>query len=121
MSRQGMDYSHTKFQIIMPDGMILEDQFRFDRKPPSYKTLQGLLGPFVEGQIEHVNVFYEGEYRDMFVNETGMRDKLELNPKATEIYLNNTKVHDPDRYKQVKNRSAIYGVAVLFPEEKVWV
>lgn len=113
-------FSHTKFTIIMPDGTVMEDQFRFDKKPPSYKSLQTLLGPFVEGYIEHVNVFYNGEYRDMFVNETGMRDGLEINPKATEIYLENIKTHANEFYEKEKQRTHIHGVAVLFPEEKVW-
>jgi hypothetical protein len=67
---------------------------------------------------EHVNVFWQGEYRDMFVDETGALKGLPRNDKATTIYLNNMRTHDPENPALI-DPPAIYGPAVLF-DTKVW-
>ena len=69
-------------------------------------------------EMEHVNVWHNDEYHDMFVNETGAFDGLPVNAAATKIYRANVMAHEsspPDP----NDLPAIYGDAMLF-DERVW-
>lgn len=81
--------------------------------------LRAAVEPHLDGRkMEHVNVFYEGAYRDMFVGEFSTDDIR--NVLATEIYHNNIRVHDPAKYDPM-NMPPVCGPAVLFPDAKVWL
>jgi hypothetical protein len=69
-------------------------------------------------EYEHVNVFWTGQYLDMFVDEMSALKGLPRNDKATKIYLNNMRTHDPENPALI-DPPAIYGPAVLF-DAKVW-
>jgi hypothetical protein len=74
-----------------------------------------LLAP--AAHYEHVNVFWNGTYLDMFVDEMGLTNGLPINPRATEVYLNNVRVHQPEL---LIDATSIHGPAVLF-DRKVWL
>lgn len=60
---------------------------------------------------EKVNVFYEGKYEQMYVDESGaVNNRLPINKIATDIYHNNVRVHEPELLVDAAN---IHGVAVL--------
>ena len=94
------------------------------REPKTYRDFTELLHDrFIVPPIEHVTVFwsFDGEeprYLDAFVCENGIIVGLPVNRKATEIYRNNVRVHDPAEYDPAR-MSVIVGTMVLF-EEKVW-
>jgi hypothetical protein len=67
---------------------------------------------------EHVTVWYDGRYLDMFVDETGVLKALPYNNVATTIYRANTLAHEPDP-GPVDELPYIAGSAVLFLD-KVW-
>lgn len=68
--------------------------------------------------VEHVRVWHEGKYLDMFVDETGVLDQLPLNTAATAVYRANWMAHEPNP-GPVDELPIIAGDAVLFLE-KVW-
>ena len=74
------------------------------------------FGPDIE--VEHVNVWYDNHYTDMFVDETGVLKQLPVNPKATAIYRANVLAHavNPPNPEEMP---PIHGDAILF-EKKVW-
>lgn len=65
---------------------------------------------------EHVNVWHEGKYLDMYVDETGVNDGLPFNAKATKIYRANWMAHEPDPGPE-DALPPICGNAVLFMEK----
>ena len=77
----------------------------------------------VDNDPEHVRVWHQGRYLDMFVDETGALEGLPVNERATAIYHANVLEHDPDGpdAQEIRNGDApmIYGDAVLFLEP-VW-
>lgn len=78
------------------------------QSPPTYKQLAKIIGCDFP---EKVNVFYEGEYEQMFVDETGaLKPDRQINQAATNIYHNNCRVHDP---AILDESIKIYGVAIL--------
>ncbi len=67
-------------------------------------------------RIEHVNVFWNGKYEHMFVDEEGLLKRLEVNVIATAWYWQNSIAHEPhgrsfDLFNQF---SPIAGIAVLY-------
>ena len=76
-----------------------------------------------ENDPEHVRVWHDGRYLDMFVDETGANDGLPVNPKATAIYHANVLHHDPNGRDALEIKAGrapkIHGDAVLFLEP-VW-
>ena len=90
-----------------------------DDGTPDFATLRSLIRNKLGGcDFEHVNVFWEGEYRDMFVDEIGQLKDLPINMRATVIYWNNVKVHSPTEYDPDR-MPLIFGKAVIF-DKKVW-
>lgn len=69
--------------------------------------------------IEHVTVWHDDLYLDMFVDETGVEKGLPVNPIATSIYRANVLAHEPSDSDLLKDLPSIHGDAVLFLE-KVW-
>lgn len=66
---------------------------------------------------EHVTVLYEGQRRDMFVDEFGALLRVPPNEVATEIYWNASKARGETPNDEWPR---IYGVAILFPDHQVW-
>lgn len=79
--------------VIQPDGSETE----LDRMP-NLKEMQKIVG----GMIEHVSVMDRRDeggnivYTSMYINEEGLLEGLERNPKATEIYQRNIRAAYPD-------------------------
>jgi hypothetical protein len=77
---------------------------------------QDVIG--ADNDVEHVNVWHNEKYLDMFVDETGVLKELPFNNKATTIYRANWKAHEPNPGPD-DELPYIAGNAVLFME-KVW-
>lgn len=84
----------------------------------AYEAIRRLCKEHIAGDREHVRVFWKGKYTSMFVDEMGRLQGMPLNSKATEIYRNNIRVHDPDNYAPAL-MPWIAGPAILF-EQDVW-
>lgn len=87
---------------------------------PSVDAIHKLVRPYLthNQRPERVLVFWEGEYRDMFVGDRSL-DLDEPNVRATEVYRNNVLVHDP-RAGPADDMPMVYGPAVLF-SRRVWL
>lgn len=137
----------TKLRVMRP-GQADEDLEVDLAVRPSYHELRRIVTPLLDGgTLEHVLVYvgpqpYLGEhfYRDMFVDEAGHavlwelapRDEfgglraartrpgknLARNERATELYLRNVRLHEPE--KPDDPDYFIVGPAVLFTERRVW-
>jgi hypothetical protein len=85
---------------------------------PKYDETRAAIEHILGGDMERVRVFWPDRYTDMFVDEIGgpRFKNLPVNPKATEIYHNNVRVHDPALLARAR---PIYGTAVLF-DEPIW-
>jgi hypothetical protein len=83
---------------------------------PLHDTIMRMIAP--AEHFEHVRVFWWDRYTDMFVDDVGALKGLPVNEVATEIYLNNLRVHDPDSQHLIAPPS-IHGAAVLV-DKKVW-
>jgi hypothetical protein len=113
----GPDSIETRFNVYHPSGAIETGTVLWPENP-SLKDLHGLIDPIVGGNLEHVRVFHEGEYADMFVYEFSCRKPLqERNEQATAIYRANTLQHHPGQ--DPESLPCVRGVAVLF-DRKVW-
>lgn len=68
---------------------------------------------------EHVLVWHEGKYLDMYVDEIGVLKELPFNAKATKIYRANWLAHEPNPGPEFA-LPHIAGNAVLFMEKVEW-
>jgi hypothetical protein len=81
---------------------------------PEYDVIRPLCDRAFSGYMEHVTVFFEGRYTDMFVDEESKLKGCRRNEAATVIYQNNALAH-----MGVSNPEAldyIAGGALLFHE-----
>lgn len=92
------------FDLPMPEQPVLAD-------------FRDYITPYFDEPFEHVTVFWNGEYTDMFVGETSALRGLPVNEMASKIYNNNLVVHDPSNPRA--GTGTIYGTAVLF-SRRVW-
>ena len=135
--------SITRIVIMRPGA---EDETSSVELPeqPSFIALDAVIRPLLNGgHLEHVLVYTgavpwlgERAYRDMFVDEEGhellfrladdgvsaVRDRrgknLPRNERATELYLRNVRLHEPE--KADDPAYFICGTAVLFADRRVW-
>lgn len=108
----------TGYSIFYADGRVIYGQCKLPERP-GYVALQQLLQPILDGALpERVNVWHDGKYTDMFVDEIGMLKGLDRNEAATAIYRANVLEHE-DSPPAPEDMPAIYGTAVLFAR-KVW-
>lgn len=85
---------------------------------PPFHTIRAAVLDFLDGaDPERVNVFHEGRYTDMFVDEDGIKKGLPVNEAATAIYRNNTLTHVPGT--DPESLPFVYGPAVLM-SRRVW-
>lgn len=105
----------TTYHIITPSARSTRT-VDWPRKP-DLGLLQGLIKPIVGGHMEHVTVYFNNQYTDMFVNEEGRIFGFPLNKEATEIYLANWRRQNPG--KEDPEGSFIVGNAVVF-ERRIW-
>src|SRR5258708_1352178 len=86
----------TTFTIIRLDQTLETAEKREILLPlkPGYDLLMSTLKAMLPGaDPEHVNVFWENKYTDMFVDDVGKLKELPRNEQATAIYRNNWMVH----------------------------
>jgi hypothetical protein len=120
------------YTIFFPDGRVLSGEAAGLGKTPTFDGINRAIheiwkgyGVADHGEIERVNVWHEGKYRDMFVDEMGAMKGLPVNLNATAVYHANQLHHvhgDPPAEKAreiARDWPKIYGVAVLF-HNKVW-
>lgn len=108
----------THYEIIRPDGTRTMEVVDWDDNP-GYDRLKLLIDPLLSGAwLEHVTVLYNGQRRDMFVDENGHGKDLPYNDEATKIYRNNWLTQHPD--VDPDSMPYIVGTAVLFPDCIVW-
>ncbi len=110
---------HTSYTLFLPDGTEIDGVVDLDAEP-SFQALDAFMRPFLDGaELEHVTVWHEGAYTDMFVDEIGLLKGLPRNDKATAIYRASWLTHqDPDA--DPETLAFIAGPAVLF-HRKVWL
>lgn len=97
-------------EVDWPDGPTYE----------RFKELKPLICGEHDDLIEHVTVFDEGRYKDMFVSEEGRMRGFPFNERASKIYWNNSIVHQGMTEEELrKSGFNIVGDAVLF-EKGVW-
>lgn len=98
------------YDMLYPDGSGERGIIMNNGKLP--EKLRDIWRQIGSGEMEHVTVFWEGRYRSMYVNARGRLEHLPMNTKATEIYRNNVREHDPKNY-QPKLMPWIAGPALL--------
>jgi hypothetical protein len=110
----------TPYRIIYPNGGEEPRSVRWPREP-GFSMIEDEIGPlFAPDHFEHVSVFWNGAYTDLFVSELGAINGSPVNPKATEIYHENMRQHNPEGYLALgEAMPRIYGTAVLF-SRRVW-
>lgn len=116
----------VKYQVLgvlgAPKDMEVEFNMRrrSSAEGPGLDAIKAVVTPHLNGgRMEHVTVFHNGEYVDMFVDDDGKEKNLPRNEKATRIYRNNVLTHEPGKYPDPEVLPYVYGPAVLFLE-KVW-
>ena len=110
----------TEYTLYRENGTITHGVVEFP-EVPTYEDLSRVITPLLGvdwHEFEHVRVWDEGQYRDMFVQENGFALGLPRNEHATKIYRANVLAHvkptpDPESLDE------IVGPAVLF-KAKVW-
>lgn len=109
----------TTFYIIPEIGEMKQMETQLAPKP-SLDALRQLVEPYLDGEkMERVRVFQFGEYLDMFVGErSAINGRAIRNVRATDIYHNNMRTHDPKGY-DAATAPPICGPAVLF-RRRVW-
>lgn len=85
---------------------------------PSYRNLDRVLRPILNGDLERVRVWHDGQYLDMFVDDLSVLKGLERNTAATQIYRANTLGHVRPA-PAPESLPAVCGPAVLF-HRRVW-
>jgi hypothetical protein len=111
----------TIMTVILPDGTTTDEELNLPREVP-LDTFYKLAEPhgIPRGYVEHVTVFHNKKYTDMFVHEEGRLKGLPYNPKATEIYHANAIAHQGQtKQKLIAQGFFIVGPALLF-DRKVW-
>lgn len=78
---------------------------------PTYDQIRALTKLHIDGWLEHVTVLYEGQRRDMLVDEEGLLKHLPVNEVATKIYWTAS---------GARSGSPIVGTAILFPDRRIW-
>lgn len=115
----GKDTARFGFVVFRPDGTQASGECKMPAEGSRWRDLANVIRPLLDGaDFEHVRVFHEGEYRDMFVDEIGQLKGLPRNERATEIYRCNVLTHEippPDP----ESLPDVVGSAVLF-DKPVW-
>lgn len=108
----------TTYTLYLSDGTTQQHTVELP-DTPGFHDLSKIIRPLIgKGRdFERVNVFHEGRYTDMFVDDEGVIDGLPINHAATAIYRNNVLTHVPGSVAE--DQPAIHGPAVLF-DQKVW-
>ena len=115
--------SDTRYLIFRPHTRAPEEcSVKWLRKP-ALSRMRSLIEPLLgNNYMEHISVLYLGHMRDMFVAEEGKLHGMRYNERATEIYHNLLLKHHEGPYPTDPKATLgiIVGVAVLFPDRRVW-
>lgn len=130
--REGKKMQAVEYRILFYDGretrgtVQLPDPHTEWSPTPSkaskerWRLVREIITDVIGGDAdpEHVTVWANDQYLDMFVDEQGVNKKLPMNNIATTIYRANYLAHEPDP-GPADQLPYIAGNAVLFLE-KVW-
>jgi len=111
----------TLYWLIQPTGHI-ETGSKDLAKQPSFNEF-AFIAPLLRcAHFEHVSVLFEGEPRDMFVDEVGALTSRPINPLATVLYHQNTMWRHLSVGHPLKpgDLTSIHGPAIFFPTRRVW-
>jgi len=110
----------TIYQIIQPTD-FLDSKFKEVDWPedPDYEYIESLMAQILDPDrnFDHIRVWHNDQYLDMFVDDSGMIDTLPVNPVATEIYHANILRQNPKA--DTSDWPKIHGPAILF-HRQVW-
>jgi len=106
----------TRVRIFRPGTPPEDREVEFD---DDYMGLRTVVMALLDGaHLEHVAVEYEGQRRDMFVDEIGQMKNLPVNGTATAIYRSWwLRTHPTDT---AENLPDVVGPAILFLDRIVW-
>lgn len=112
---------NVTYQFIKYDGTVTTHSDELRGEPGTwYAQLHVIFerhfGPDIE--MEHVTVWHEEHYTDMFVDETGVLKGLPVNLVATKIYQANVMAHETNP-PDPRDMPMIHGDAILF-NRRVW-
>lgn len=86
---------------------------------PSLPRIRSVVTPVLNGgDLERVAVLYDGQRRDMFVDEDGHAKGLPRNEAATKIYRAYWLSQHPN--DEPESLPYVVGPAVLFTSRQVW-
>ena len=110
----------TRYMILLQNGSVSQHEVELpDDATKRNKQVDAICKKVIDGHLEHVNVFWEGEYCHMFVDEEGL---LKSNPRfnilGTVIYWNNMLTHRPEQTHNLRSH-LIVGDAVVFLDKGV--
>lgn len=115
----------TTMIIIQPGADLATFETRSVDLPEGecWKELVRIVVPILrvgreDASLERMQVLYDGQYRDMFIDEQGGQFELPRNELATKIYRHNWLTKHPET--DPRNMPAIHGVAILFTDRRVW-
>jgi hypothetical protein len=104
------------YEVIYANGKVEKGDFDLDPDPKKVHVAAALIMRAVIGRDNHperVTVYWEGSYREMYVDEVGGLTGLPRNQKATDIYRNNVMQHEPGKH-QPNDLPWVHGDVVLF-------
>src|SRR5262245_53913474 len=106
-----------KYKLIPVEGDIEDKVMLTSTAEPTYEDL-AVIGESIgieRGYFQHVTVWDEGRYKDMFVHEEGRRMGHKFNERASKIYWANSIAHQGKTEEECrKSNYYIVGTAILF-------
>lgn len=114
----------TRYIVMLPNDLKPAELEIDLPREPTYDQLRDLIEPILgeNERMDHVNVWFCGQRRDMFVSELGRykmayRDAMPRNELATIIYRTASLLRDPRL--DPEEIAFIVGPAIMF-DRKVW-
>ena len=105
----------TEYTVYHPSGRIEHGSVDWPEQP-GWDLMRPFFAQFIKGWPEHVNVLFNTEARDMFVDDESALIGLPWNEAASKIY----QAASVRRGMKEEDLPSIYGPAVLFPNRRVW-
>lgn len=117
---------HVAFTVLRADGtehdgrISVPDERSDPHRRKCWKAVRAAVCDVIgeDADPEHVRVWHNGRYHDMFVDEIGIEKGLPENAKATAIYRANALAHEVPK-PHPDELPIVAGDVVLF-HETVW-